>query len=264
MNEIRRNSFLQLLKLMFANQLFGGGNFNKRVLAAKMKSKAVSKRPVFVVSKTKRRGGYNVGRMNSKPKTELKAIDVASTALDFTQAGALITLNIPTVGAELYQRVGRKIYMQSVHIRGIVTLVATSLQDLGRMIIVYDSQPNATTFALADLLKDSNAAAASTANSEINLNNRQRFKILRDDQLLLSAGTFTAGVLTNFTIIDPIKNSYNIDMFIPLNGLETIYNATNGGTASDITSGALYLFNVSQSGTSKYSLLFHSRLRYYD
>lgn len=249
---------------MFANSFLGGGNrYGRDVKRAKIASYTAARRRKYVQLRNPR--GYQSGRMlKGIPPTELKAFDVASGALDFTTAGGLVALNVPVNGPELYQRIGRKIYMKSLHIRAVVTNVATSLQDVGRMIIVYDSQSNGSTFALSDLLKDSTAAAASTGNSEINLNNRERFKIIRDYQVLLPAVTNTAGVLSNFTILDPIKNSFDIDMFIPLKGLETIYNATNGGSASDITSGALYIFNVSQSTTSKWSLLYHSRLRYYD
>jgi len=93
------------------------------------------------------------------------------------------------------------------------------------------------------------------------LTNRQRFQILRDYQVLLGDATNVAGAAE--IIPDPIKNSNNIDMFIPLKGLESIYNGTNGGTVADITSGAIgiTLFDATLNG---WAFDFTSRLRYYD
>lgn len=203
--------------------------------------------------------------MSRTPKQELKAFDVATATTNFTAPGAFVrTLNVPINGPEIYQRVGRKIYMKSLHFRGFISNVATSIQDVARIIIFYDSQSNAGGVALADLLQDSNAAAATTGLSEINLINRERFKILRDQQFLLPSCTNAAGVLTNFTMTDPISHSFNIDMFIKLRGLETIFNATNGGTAADVSSGNLGVLFVTQNASNTWACTWNSRLRYYD
>lgn len=211
---------------------------------------------------------YQKGReLNKTPKSELKAFDIAEIASVFKLVGTpptFNTLNAQINGAELYQRVGRKTYMKSLHIRGYISNIITTTQDMGRIIIYYDSQPNAAAPLITDLLQDSNAAAGTTAFSEINLINRQRFKILRDYQVLLPSVTNTAGVLTNLTIMDPIKESFNIDFFIKLKGLETIYNATNGGTVADITSGAIGMVCVCASNNSDWAFTWTSRLRYYD
>lgn len=210
-------------------------------------------------------GDYQKGRELLKtPKQELKAFDVAlTTTLGATIAGppAFNVLNAITNGAELYQRVGRKTYMKSLHFRAQLTPSGVATEAVGRIVIFYDSQPNAANPVIAGLLQDSNAAAATTWISEINLTNRQRFKILRDYQVLMGSSTNIGGA--NEIIIDPIKNSFNIDMFIKLGGLETIYNATNGGTIADITSGALHMVFFGDANIS-YNLNWSSRLRYYD
>jgi len=170
-------------------------------------------------------------------------------------------------GGELYQRVGRKIYMKSIHIRGFVNNVATSAQDIGRILVVYDSQPNAALPLIGALLQDSNAAGVVNALSGINLTNRQRFKILRDHQVLLPSVTNAGGggVLTNGPVLmDPISKSMNIDMFIDLKGLETVFNGVNGGTIADITSGSIFITLVSLGQSNAYQLSFNTRLRYYD
>ena len=214
--------------------------------------------------KAKRTGDYQKGReLARQPKSELKAFDLSNFASVFQPAGIFTLLNIPINGPEMYQRVGRKMYMKSLHVRGFCLNVATSLQDMGRIIIFYDSQPNAAVSNIAALLQDSNLAATTSVFSEINLNNRERFKIIRDHQIMLPAVTNTAGVLTNGPLtLDPIKSTMNIDMFIKLKGLETIFNGVNGGTIADITSGSLYMLTVSNATGWEFSGT--TRLRYYD
>jgi len=202
--------------------------------------------------------------MARAPKSELKALDLAEQLTGFTLAGVFTTVNVPVNGAELYQRVGRKIYMKSLHIRGFLVNNSTGVQDYGRILVVYDSQPNGATPVLATLLQDSNAGAATTGLSNLNLANRARFKILRDYPVLLPSVTNTAGVLTNFQMTDQIKSSFNIDMFIKLKGLETEFNGTNGGTIADINSGSIFILTASTLANNGWEFEFQTRLRYYD
>jgi len=217
-------------------------------------------------TKKTKAGDYQKGRELTRPKTELKAFDVARTDLQFGNIAnppTFILLNGQVNGAELYQRVGRKTYMKSVHIRGFLKNLTTGVQDQLRIIVFYDSQANAAMPTIAALLQDSNPAAGTSAESEINLVNRERFKILRDFQIVVPAVTNTAGVLTNLDYPDS-SGKLSIDMFIKLKGLETIYNGVNGGTIADVTSGSLVIVAFSDLTTNAWDLAFTSRLRYYD
>lgn len=216
--------------------------------------------------KRKRVGDYQKGRELARtPKQELKAFDVTTTntAVVAVAGGPVsVCLNTPVNGAELYQRVGRKIYMKSLHFRGVFVPSAAAIEQYARLIIYYDSQPNTALPAIATILQDSTAGAATTWQSEINLINRQRFKILRDYQVML--GATNAGFTTEI-VPDPIVSSYNVDMFIKLKGLESIFNATNGGTIADVASGALNFVLVgSAAADGNWDLQWSSRLRYYD
>lgn len=218
--------------------------------------------------KRARQGDYQRGRELLKPQLgiELKAFDVAYTSTVSNTIAApppFYCLNAVTNGSELYQRVGRKIYMKSLHFRGAFQPNAAANEQVGRVIIYYDSQPNAAAPTVAALIQDSNAAAASTVFSEINLINRQRFKILRDYQVLL--GGVNAVAATVEVVPDPIKNSLNVDFFIKLKGLETIFNAVNGGTIADISSGSIgMVFFGDAAADLHWQLNWQSRLRYYD
>ncbi len=214
------------------------------------------------------KGDYQKGRELARtPKQELKAYDVAQLTTGFNTAGVFTCLNAPVNGSELYQRVGRKIYMKSIHIRGFIVNGTTSAsQDMARIIVFFDSQPNAAAGTLAALLQDSNAGAATSGTSEINLVNRQRFKILRDYQMIIPPATNTAGVITNVGVYDQAEKTFAIDMFIKLKGLETVYNGTNGGTIADITSGSLFIVTLNNvaGNTGNWGFTFGTRLRYYD
>lgn len=210
---------------------------------------------------------YQRGRELARPGQELKAFDVAATTTALDPPGGppnfATNLNCPINGAELYQRIGRKTYGKSIHLRGWFTNVATSLQDLARLIVYFDSQPNAGAPLIGDIIRDSNAAGAVSIFSEINLINRQRFQILRDKQFNLPACTNTAGVLTNLAYPDT-TGCLQVNEFIKLKGLETVFNSTNGGTVADISSGAIGFVVLNESNNNAWDFIWGSRYRYYD
>jgi len=239
----------------------------------KKKQERIMKRKSLISAKIKRTPkrprttlAFNSGRQSKRGNLfrETHALDLASSTLNFSTTGNFALLNPVVVGSELYQRDGRMISMKSIHIRGFIGNISTSTQDFGRIILFYDAQCNGGTPALSTLLQDCNGGAATSATSEINLNNRQRFTILRDYNVQFGAVTNTGGVLTNYTVADPIKNTFDIDWFINLKQLTTAYNTTNAGNVGDITGGALFLLCVNNSTSNTWQLTYGTRLRFYD
>lgn len=216
----------------------------------------------------KRLVGYQSGRSNpSTTQNELKCFDVSQTNNTFqtTAAGGTFNLlNAVPLGSDLFQRVGRKIKMKSLRIRG--CLIGTATASVGdgilRIIVYYDAQPNGQSPLITDLIQDSNNSAPTSVRSEMNMNNRARFQILRDYQMMAPT---TVGGQFSF-ISDPIEHPIQFDMFIKLKGLEAMYNATNGGTISDITSGAIGLVCIQDTTVTAASLIcaYTTRLRFYD
>lgn len=197
-------------------------------------------------------------------KQELLALDLAFVNSDFTIAGVVTLLNPVVNGTDTFNRYGRKIYMKSVHVRGCIQNAATSVQDELRLMIIYDRQPNGVLATSANILQDSTVGAATTSLSHLNLNNRDRFLVLRDMVIQGPACTNTAGVLTNYTIPDPVRNSLNVNMFIKLNTLETVYNGGNAGTSADQSTGSLLMLTMSAAASAKWTFAFQSRLRFTD
>jgi len=206
--------------------------------------------------------------MTTVMKPELKAFDISAGFSYFTNVATFELLCIPKKGTDRFERIGRKIRLKNVHVKGKIfpsSLVTTNiLPEYLRYLIIWDKQPNGVPPVAADLLKDSTLAAVTNVYSFINLDNRDRFEILRDVSFPCAA--VGLGPYENISPLDEIKPSFNIDQFIPLNGKEMVFNALSAGNAGDITSGALYVVTCCQdlANDSKWVMTYSSRTRYYD
>lgn len=202
---------------------------------------------------------------------EIKAIDIPASNWLFrapSVASSIILLNGIQSGDAFYNRIGSRIEMKNLHIRGNINNAATSTVGGGRFLIVYDKQPNGAFPIISDILqsRDQTGAATTTYSSEINLDNRARFAIIRDMQFYFPPVTNTAGVLTNgpnFPAYD--DQPFDLNVFVKLKGLQTLYKSPNVDptTIASITTGALYaVFVGNVDGGWQFSGGF--RLRYDD
>lgn len=204
-------------------------------------------------------------------KGEQKAVDVSSAAvtllIDGTANKTLLNGTIP--GNGLQNRLGRRIRMKSVRIMGTVIQTQAGVapdDDLIHVYLVYDAQPNANAYALADLLQvcDSGGTTGTTNYSFQNMSNAKRFKILRHWKRKMEVN------LTAFNTAASDSTDYptpcTIDMYVPLKGLDTQFNTGVTGGVTDITSGALYLMVLGGQATAnaQYSFRYQARLRFED
>lgn len=242
-----------------------GGGKRKRASSVTTK-KSVARPRKF--KKTNRLTRMPAAMVGFKP--EVKSIDIPFANYPFREpatASSIQLLNGVQVGAGFNTRVGSRIEMKNLHVRGFVNNKATSAVSFGRMLIVYDRQPNGVVFVIADLLKsrDNVGTAATTGSSEINLDNRDRFIIVRNEQFYFPPVTNTAGVLTNGPSFPGQTERYDVNLFIPLAGLVTLYNGTsNPAVIGDINSGALFAVFVSQTVDNTWQAGLGFRLRYKD
>lgn len=202
---------------------------------------------------------------------EVKAIDIASAAYPFrvpATATSIMLVNGVQTGAAFYNRVGSRIEMKNLHIRGLVRYAATSVVGTARMLVVYDRQPVGALPTVADILqtRDQTGAATNTGSSEINLDNRDRFQIVRDMEFYTPPCTNTAGVLTNgpqFPGQD--DQQWDVNEFIKLKELTCHYKSTsNPCTIADIATGALYVLFTTTGTDSAVEFAGSMRLRYND
>jgi hypothetical protein len=157
---------------------------------------------------------------------EIKYNNIEATAVNLAAAGYYSLLNGIAAGTEPYQRVGRQIQMANYELRMGVSQVGGGLQSMPvRFMIVYDKQTNGATFNPAAILD--NSTAIPNVWKQYNLDNRDRFVILRDEtsQINITTGE---GSFPTFHLRGKID-------------LPTIFNATGGGTITSITTGSLYL-----------------------
>jgi len=232
-----------------------------------MKRRATTQKSpkTFKKRKTTVSKGYQVGHTHPRvPKQELKAFDLALTNTQMNAPGTppvAQVVNAMLLGSDYFNRIGRKTYMKSLHFTGWIYPAATSAADYGRIVVLYDAQPNTALPAWNLTFTDANAAGAAEILSGLNLNQRERFQILADERFQLPSNSFAATVVTN---VGPVDGSQHLkfDRFLKLKGLETIYNATDGGTIADIVTGSLIIFFF--SGLGNWLCSWQTRLRYYD
>lgn len=202
-----------------------------------------------------------------KLKPEIKAFDVAIGESEFSPSGHFELLNVPIQGQDRFERIGRKIANKSIHVTGLIRVLtagASMPNDFLRLMLVWDKQPNAAVPLGSDLLTDSNAIGLNSVLSHVNLNNRERFIVLRDKRINWPVYDGTAFSTSNqMPYLDP---QLNIDWFVSLKGMETTFNGINGQTPADIETGALYLYtqNYDAVNANLISLTYTSRHRYFD
>jgi len=114
--------------------------------------------------------------------TEKKVMELPVFTAQVNLTGQISVVNAIQLGTDIGQRIGRKVMIKSVYVRGFVGVeqaigtndnVQTPPQ-LCRMIILVDQQPNGAVPAATDILVSAHAC------SQLNLANRDRFKILAD------------------------------------------------------------------------------------
>jgi len=207
-------------------------------------------------------GSMSVG--NGLGSIEKKVIDINQANYAVENTGTVLALlNGCAPGSQNFNRVGRKINMKSLQIRGFFYNTASaSGARLVRMIVVYDKQPNggAPTFANVVSSQNISGTVSSLSCDMVNLDNRNRFEIIRDK-------CWDFGPISNVTdqSLASAPQTYCVNEFIPLKNRQTIYNAGTAGTIGDIQSGSLYvLFIANTANGTGSSFLGSFRTRFID
>ena len=194
------------------------------------------------------RGFYGV--YNRRGRDELKFIDLAANATPWTTAGVVGILNGVAQGTDFNQRIGRSTSMKSILFRFNIEKTATDSEGCTcRCILFYDAQTNGVAPLVTDVL------ASASYLSPMNLNNRDRFKILADCFMGTDAydggGPIVAGTFTE----------QNKTIFKKFN-LECQFSGTGATVGSISTGGIFALFIASENNTLAYEL--YSRIRFTD
>lgn len=191
-------------------------------------------------------------------KGEKKVIETTQASYAVSGTGTVTLLNGVAVGTDYTDRVGRLAKMESVQLRGIVRTVDNNTNEsLGRILLVWDSQPNGAAIAtIADIL------SAATACSFNNLTNRDRFKILRDHHIYLPKISDTA---TQSFATGSAGNGCLVNDYVRLGeGYVTQFGGTTAAIGS-IQHGALLLVTIgSEAAADGGSFVAAARVRFTD
>jgi len=206
------------------------GSYQAYQASLKRVKKAAAPHPAYRKPSGFAAQAMRTGGWANPQSSETKFIDntfLLSPNFNSTLFTAGRLLNGCVQGTEATNRIGRKIVMSSLYLKGTFNLGTTSTGGgTARIIVVYDKQANGTAPAITDVLLSDDVLSPN------NLSNRDRFTKICDFE-------------TETISVNGI-NSVSVETYRRLN-LETMYNTGNAGTIGDITSGSLYMF-VAQSG----------------
>lgn len=191
---------------------------------------------------------------------EKKSFDQGLLSFAFSASGDFTNLIFPASGGDINQRIGRKVTVKSIYIKGRVTLeMASTLASSGtvpathaRMIIVVDYQPNGANPTTADLLANLSPA------SQLNLGNRERFKIICEKNYFFDPMVYPISGAGTWNRTGSIVKKYcktNIDM---------VFSGATGSIA-DLKTGAIYMFWISNNASPQACVFIGTtRVRYSD
>lgn len=185
----------------------------------------------------------------ARPGAEWKYSDV-TISQNMTTTGFQVLLNGLHAGNTAVTRVGMKVSIRSVEVRGYVYATPGSgVDQTHRVLLIQDKQANA---AAPTLL--SSYLAPANINGLRNLANRKRFKNLTDNTWDLNA-TAEPGTFKSFHFYLKFKRPLIVE-----------FNGADNGDEQDIVSNALWLVGLGSEGVgaSAGSIQAQARIRYTD
>lgn len=202
---------------------------------------------------------------------ETKSVDYAATTSTIALNAAIATtgLNFVQAGSSFFNRIGRKIAMQSLYFNGFITGVsdgANYTQEYLRVIIVYDAQTNGALPIWSDIVQSTtqNAASSSLTLDGFNLNNRDRFKILLDKRFAMPSQNVVSAAANLPSVPVPTMCEMMIQEFRKLNNLETQYKADSSpAVIGDVATGGVFIAFQGTVG-GQWNINWTTRIRYTD
>ena len=198
-------------------------------------------------------------------RPELKTIDdnnggASPYSLAVTSTGAFFPLNFLATGADINNRVGRKITLKSVQVRLRFTPSGNpAINDVARVMVIYDRQSNQGTPVVSDVLQtiDSAGLTSSTVFDFKSISNEERFLILQDKTFTFPqlAATMAANAYSDFTQ-DTSITTYN--------KLNHLCSYGQGSNYPDTGTLWLFLIGSNAPATSPTVAQWTSRVRFTD
>ncbi len=182
----------------------------------------------------------DVKYLKSLINTEFKTNDISQGGVNIPSTGTVNTMNGLAQGDDIDDRSGRVVRWKSVQVSGVINLAAsTATQSTVRMLLVIDKQPTGVLPTVVQILDLANMTAFR------NLDNRKRFVILKD-----------------FRVTVNTDHPEKVFKFYKKLDMKTIYDASNAGDITDISSNSLHFVFLGDEATNVPtfpSLTFRSR-----
>ncbi len=183
----------------------------------------------------------DVKKLKALINTEFKTVDTVAS-ITATTTPIIALLNGLVQGDDFDNRDGRLIRFKSIEVRLECVMNTTPINDMVRVMIVIDKQPNEILMVIGDLIN------ATTMNAVKNLDQRKRFVILRDEVLTFSVGEGTTKFWSYYKKID----------------MKTVYDDSDAGSIVDITTNAVYLVLFGTEATNGVAIGRTTRMRFID
>jgi len=223
-----------------------GYNKSRRTVGGR----TLSYRPAMPVRGSSR---WNAMMLNRRAvaSPETGFVDLGSTAYNFSTTGTINLIATIAQGASVNQRVGKKIALKSVQIRGSSSSGTTTTGADCALLLVYDRRPTGALPSITDIL------TAVDTNAFNNDANSGRF------QIIMRKDWVHTGNITTPATGNEIKDHSN---YVPLKGLPCVYKAAGTGAIGDIEQGALYAVAVGSNvaGTTAPTGSLNFRTRFVD
>jgi len=197
---------------------------NRRAAVQRARGMGVPRLPFQAAPLAQRRGNMEIKSFDSLVTGGALPLIAAAVGAEPAAAFAgLSEFNCVPQGATVANRIGNKIVIKSIHIKG--SLVNNNLANLAvaRLAVIYDKQPNGAFPGIADILTDQPAGAASFYGG-LNIANKSRFQVIRDGFYNLDAAQ---SQIHTFNIY--AKGRWEVEF------------GANAGNIGDFRTGALYL-----------------------
>lgn len=211
---------------------------------------------------------------------EIKAIDVIGPGnpasqiqwplATFSTANPITVLNLISPGSSMFNRIGRKVSMKSIHIQGFFNwnFLDNPGGQFARIMVVYDKQTNGAVPNITDILQDQcnntgGDAPINVATSGVNLNNRDRFEVITDRRFYLPGFQNANGLFLPTATADDM----HVEVYSKLKGREVHFKADSVPCViGDIATGSLLLltFGATALNLAVWTFTGSIRLRYSD
>jgi len=185
------------------------------------------------------------GEIKQGRQRELKFIDTSLSTGVFNTTGIVIPLNLIAEGDDYTNRDARQAKMVNVTIHGFATKGASVVPEKDRWLLVWDNATNGVLPTIAQILQ------AVDVNSFPNMDNAQRFTILRDSMNHTDANAAQ------------VENpAFMIDYFTKLDHI-TQYSGTTAAIGS-IQNGALLFVTLGSAAATAATMIGNARVRFAD